>query len=212
MAVTEPTEATPQPSVTNRPSREGDARIDEPVGIQPYAPEGAGDERASPAGPEIAEPTGDRRLILSDLRVAFLLANHARYRAITRLFGVSPDQVNLTTLIAILLVADKAYDGMTRVVRVPGAPALGDGLFLGGALRESARAIAGPAARDTPLLGVLVMAALVGNMVRPAVAKSIHEVRTSSHRMALGFHHRYGYVVDPGHWRERRARRQELRA
>jgi hypothetical protein len=215
MAVTEPTDVTPQPTVTSPSSRDGQARVDEPVGVHPHTREVAEHDRASLAEPDIAgldiaEP--DRRLLISDLRVAFLLANHARYRAITRLFGVSPDQVNLMTLIVILLVADKAYDGMTRVVRVPGAPSLGDGLLAGGALRESARAIAGPAARDTPLLGVLVMAALLGNTVRPAVAKSIHEIRTSSHRMALGFHHRYGYIVDPGHWRERRARRQEVRA
>jgi hypothetical protein len=159
--------------------------------------------------PGAAELNSDARLLLSDLRVAFLLANHARHRALERLFGISPDQANLVTFIIFLLAADKTYSGVSRMLRPPGAPSLGDGLLGGAMLRESARALAGPTVPDTPLLGVLFAVALAGATIRPAVAKSVHEVRTSTHRLAIDFHHRYGYIVDPGHWRARRARRRE---
>jgi hypothetical protein len=36
----------------------------------------------------------------------------------------------------------------------------------------------------------------------------LHRFETLSRGMTTGFHHRYGYLVDPGHWRERRARRR----
>jgi hypothetical protein len=211
MTATEPTEALQPESVPTQASLDADAIIAEPLRVEPSEPKVL-EETPSLAWPDIAESADGRRLFLSDLRVAFLLANHARHRAVARLFGVSEDQANMVTLIALLMVADKAYAGITRVVRVPAPPSWGDGLLVGGAVRASARGIVGPAASDTPLLGVLVVAAVVGTTLRPAVAKSIHEIRTSSHRMALGFHHRYGYLVDPGHWRERRARDHAARA
>lgn len=154
---------------------------------------------------------GGGQLLLADMRVASMLANHARHRAVARTFGVSRDQANLATLIAVLLVADKTSDRLTRMLRAQETPSMGEGLLFGASLRAGLGAIVGPPARDAPMFGILVSAAVLGTTLGPTVVKSIHGVTTYSHRMALGFHHRYGYVVDPGHWREQRARRRAAR-
>jgi hypothetical protein len=57
----------------------------------------------------VAEQIAGATLLLSDVRVAFMLANHARHRAIERLFGVTPAQSNLATLIVLALLADKGW-------------------------------------------------------------------------------------------------------
>ena len=50
--------------------------------------------------------TGGTKMLLVDLRGGLLLLNEARCRTVERVFGVRRDQVNLTTVIALLLVAE----------------------------------------------------------------------------------------------------------
>ena len=156
---------------------------------------------------------------MTDVRVASLLFNHARKRAVERAFGVRPTDANLVTVVALLLVADLAHDRIGRLRRIAWAPGLDDGALAGASLRSVLGAIVGPAVDQTPALGALIALALLGHGLRPTVTRSVSAVRTSSqraaldfHRGALDFHHRYGYLVDPGHLRQRRAQRREARA
>ncbi len=155
----------------------------------------------------LSEEFGGGRLLLSDMRTAFLLIDQVRLRAIARLFGVGPDQANLLTLVAALTLAQAARGTVQRVIEAPLLPNLGDSLLVGTSARELLCSVAGPSVRATPQLGTLLAVAVVGSTAGPAVLRSLRAARAGSHRAALGFHHRYGYIVDPGHWREHRARR-----
>jgi hypothetical protein len=156
----------------------------------------------------IDELAGSRRL-LSDMRTTFLLVDEARHRTIARLFAIPKDQENLLTLVVALMLAEAASEKLNRFRSMPGVPSLGDGLLGLGSLREVLCGVAGPASRETPTTAILLMGAVLAGGAGPAVVKSLHGLRSSSHRASVGFHHRYGYLVDPGHWRQRRANRRD---
>ena len=157
--------------------------------------------------PSLSEEFGGSRLLVSDLRLAFTLANHARYRAIARLFGIGPDQANLLTLVLALTLADAAPAKVKQLLLGLPHPSAGDGLLAAGAWRQLLTAIAGPSDNATPFFGALLTIGLLSGTVAPRAVELARVVRTESHRIATGFHHRYGYIVDPGHWRARRAQR-----
>jgi hypothetical protein len=160
----------------------------------------------------LAEEFGGTRLLVSDVRTAFLLVNRARHLAIQRVFGLSAAEDNLLTFVVAVMAANAVRDNARRLILDGPVPSAADWLFGSGSLRELLCSVAGPAARDTPQLGTLLTIAVVAAGVRPVVAKSLHGIRSSSHRMTVGFHHRYGYLIDPGHRRERRAQRREAQA
>ena len=151
---------------------------------------------------------GGARLLASDTRVALLLLNEARYRMVERLFAVPREEANIATVLALLILAEAVHERARRVLRTPAAPASGDVLLGAASVRESLRGVAGASSRDTPLFGTLLMVAILGGPARRAALKSVQGLRASSHRMNVGFHHRYGYLVDPGHLRRRRAQRR----
>jgi hypothetical protein len=155
-----------------------------------------------------AQQPGGAQLLFTDARMAFMLMNHARKRAVIRVFGVSPENVNIVTAIAMLVIADGAHKAVTRL-STSGRPTQSDALLAGGTVRAVVGMVAGAAVDETPGLGTLITIALVGHAARVTAGKSLRALRTSSHRLAVGFHHRYGYLIDPGHWREDRARRRE---
>ena len=180
-----------------------------PVDAQLPAPrDGAAPEQLV-AALALAEEFGDSRLLVSDLRVAFLLINNVRLRGIARLFGVGPEQANLLTFVVALWLAQGAHLQVKRLAKPPPLPSSGDGLLVGGSVQELVGWVVGPPVRDTPTLGLLLMLAVVGGTAGPTAVKSLRAVRAGSHRASLAFHHRYGFLVDPGHWRARRARSWE---
>ncbi len=157
----------------------------------------------------LGDEFGGGRLLVSDVRTTFLVMNYARLRAIARLFGVSEDQANLLTLVAAMSLAQAAQARVQRLLRGPPLPSLGGAMFTGTGVKELLCGVAGSPARDTPFVGTLLAAAILGASAGPVTVKSARAVKASSRQAALGFHHRYGYIVDPGHWRQRRARRVE---
>lgn len=161
----------------------------------------------SPGAHSVQQP-GGAQLLFADARMAFMLMNHARKRAVIRVFGVSPENVNIVTAIALLVIADGAHKAVTRL-SASGRPTQSDALLAGGTVRAVVGMVAGAAVDETPGLGTLITVALVGHAARVTAGKSLRALRTSSHRLAVGFHNRYGYLIDPGHWREDRARRRE---
>jgi hypothetical protein len=152
-----------------------------------------------------ALPAGDRTLFLTDLRLGVLVLNEMRYRAIARLFGVSREQANLVSLVALMLVAGRLRDQIARLNAGP--PSSGDTALAGTLLSEVLSGVAGPASRETPWTGALLTLALLAG-ARPAIKKAAHGMRTNAHRGAVSFHRRYGWLVDPGHLRQRRAQRR----
>jgi hypothetical protein len=165
---------------------------------------------SSPVETPVAESEpGGAQLLRTDIQVAFVLLNEARHRALEYV-GVPRDRANLVTFFALAIAADSVHDRSRRLFRRPPAPSAGEVLLGMASAREVARAIAGPAA-DTPLFGTLIALALVGRPTRRVVSGSVHAARSGLHDMHSGFRHRYGYLIDPGHWRARRQARREIR-
>lgn len=146
--------------------------------------------------------------LLGDVRVAALLAREARDRAMRRLFGVSKDQAGLANLIALLVAAQATYGAGKRLFGPDGPPTTADGMLLGATARELVYRAAGLPADGPPLLGTLLVAACGVIATRRIATRSQRSIRASSSRANVRFHHRYGYLVDVGHWREHRATRR----
>jgi hypothetical protein len=139
---------------------------------------------------------GGARLLAADARVATLLANEARRRAMQRVFGIPVDSASgLATLIALGAVA-RAVQRRTDNFH-PSRPTRGQSLIGLGILRETAYEIAGPSSRSSRYFGTLLGVALIGGATQIAVKKSAHGVRVLSHRAAANFNHRYGHLVRP---------------
>ena len=145
------------------------------------------------------------RLLARDVGVVTLLLNDARYRTFQRVFAVEKNDVNLVTLIALLVMAER-MQAASRKVRAGRGPTLTEDFLGFGIVREALCRVAGPDARDTPLLASLLAIAVIGATARSGL-RSVHG---SGHRADVAFHKRYGYLVDPGHWRQRRAQRREV--
>jgi len=157
---------------------------------------GAG-ARAAPGGElDIAlKDIAGAKLLVSDVRVALLLVDEARQRVVERLFGVSREQSWQVTLIALVLLASTAHDKSDQLLKGLGGPTRSDVVLGAAGLRELLTWISGQSSRDTPLVGTLVMVAIVGALVRPGVSRAAHGIRTSSHRARLSFKHRYGHLL-----------------
>ena len=162
-----------------------------------------GIDRPIPSGPSgsVLGDVGGAMLLVSDVRVALLLLDEARYRAVHRLFGVSREQSWPATLIALVLLAQATHDKLEPILTGPGGPTRADAVLGAAALRELLVGIPGPSSRDTPLVGTLMMIAMLGAVARPGLSQAVHGVRASSHRIQLSFNHRYGHIL-----RSRRSR------
>jgi hypothetical protein len=64
---------------------------------------------------------GGAKLLFTDARVAFLLLDEARYRALARLFGVPRDKSFLVTTIALGTLAQALHDKAAGVLTVQAA-------------------------------------------------------------------------------------------
>lgn len=131
-------------------------------------------------------------LLLSDIRVALLVMNEARYRAIEGVFGVSRDQANLLTVIVLAMTLQAGHDKAVQVLRARGAPTLRDVVLGAVILREVLYGIGGPSSKDTPYFGTLVSAALMARQPGPALRRSLRGLRTAAQEARAGFKHRYG--------------------
>lgn len=173
--------------------------------IGPEAGAGAAGRAAAVDGRRLADEYSAGTLLATDIRTAYVLINHFRHHAL-RLVGVSEDTDNLVTIIGIWLLADSVVSGARLLRKASHGPSVADWLMGAASLREVVCTIAGPGSRKTPALGIVLTAGVVAGMGRAAGVRAIHGAKTSSQRMSSGFHNRYGYVVDSGHARERRAR------
>jgi hypothetical protein len=147
-----------------------------------------------PTAPRPGEEPGGTQMLVVDLWGTLMLLNEARYRTVERAFGVPRDQVNLTTVMLALVAAD-AIHTRTQKLKPSRRPTVADGAIGLGVLRESIYSVAGPASRDTPLVGTLIALAVLGGLVRPPAVRSFHGMKASSRRMHTMFLGRYGHLI-----------------
>jgi hypothetical protein len=138
---------------------------------------------------------GGARLLVADTSAVSLLLNQARIRLIVRLFGISGPGSGLVTIIALGLAAETAHRKLARALAIPRAPHLGEAALGASALTESARWIAGPGIGDFPLFGPLLLFAVAGHLMRPALRSTVHGVRGFAHQAHADLDHRYGHIV-----------------
>ena len=160
----------------------------------PLADGTAGDTGAGERHVTLAE-VGGARLLVSDVRVALLLLDEARYRVVNRLFGVDRDHSWEVTLIALAVLASAAHEKSDQMLKGPGGPSRTDVAFGVVGLRELLARISGPPSQDTPLFSTLVTIAVVGAVARPILSRAAHRIRASSHDVRASFNHRYGHLL-----------------
>ncbi len=120
---------------------------------------------------------GFARLFFGDAAIVFMLLNDARHRTVTRVFGVSRDDSNLVTVLAIgsAAVAVQGTAARVRAIRPSGSDSL-----IGAALvREAALGIAGEPSRAVPAAGALLALALAGKSSRPMMRRVLRTTRRS---------------------------------
>ena len=126
---------------------------------------------------------GTSQLFFTDSRLVLAVANHLRYQALNRVFGVSRDQANVLTAVLLLGAADGAYAATRRItgmrVRVSGSDAA-LGAF---AMRGAALDVAGPGARAIPGFGSLVAFAVLGGLAAPGLRRTVHRMRAAEQRL-----------------------------
>ncbi len=137
------------------------------------------------------------RLLLTDARVALLVLNDGRYRAMERLFGLPKEQVNVATAVAGLIVAEAIRGRARRLLKGP-ALSFPEVALGASSLREGLYAVSGQSPSDTPLVGTLIALGVIGSLARPVVRTTLNGVRESSRQLHGAFNHRYGHVVRHG--------------
>lgn len=155
-------------------------------------------------------------LLLVDLRIAYLVINEFRCRLIDNVVAGSGSRLdgddaghelaNLVTVVGVSILGRELRARTPHLARRPSPPAIVDGILIAAGVRGMLEALAGPQAGEVPGSGTLLALALVGRAIRPAHLRWLEQVGTRTQRVATGFNHRYGYLLDPGHRRELRAR------
>jgi hypothetical protein len=193
-----------KPAIDGEPATDGEPAADgQPTThARPVAP-----GRSATAGLAPREAPGGGTQLLTDARIVALIATEARDRTMWRLFGLSKDDAALAGLIFLALAARSANNAGKQAVSQGPKPTVADGVIAVTTARELLLSAAG-LPPDTPVLATLLVGAVAFTTARRLATKSRHAIRSSSSQASAGFHHRYGYLVDPGHWRQHRAMRR----
>ena len=133
---------------------------------------------------------GDNNLatatLLGDAIIAFLLLTEVRHRIVARVFGVSREDSNPLTVIAIGLLADGIHDKAAPMLRVPALPSVAATALGAGALKETVHGIAGERSRTAPYFGALIALAVLERSFRPLLRDSFRGVRGSFRGVRAG--------------------------
>ena len=128
------------------------------------------------------------RTLFVDVGVRSLLIGEARRRAVTRVFGVPPNDQSLLVTMILLGAAGTVVRGLApSLPRPSGSDAAVGGMAAGAALRG----IAGAPSATVPLAGGLIAFALLSRSLRPAVAEGVHGARALAHGIRSAFDVRY---------------------
>lgn len=127
-----------------------------------------------------AAPASAERAFLSDARLVLSLLNRARYPVLTRVFGVSPTEVNLLTFVLAVGAANATYDAARRFIRHPWPLDGPDTAAAGFLVREVGFRIAGPQAREVDQFGALIAIAAISSLTLPGVRRALHDIRVAA--------------------------------
>jgi hypothetical protein len=122
---------------------------------------------------------GFARLFFGDAAIVFMLLNDVRHRTVARVFGVSRDDSNLVTVLAIGSAAVAVHGTATRVRAMRPHPSGSDSMIGTAVMREAALGIAGAPSRAVPAAGALLALALVGKSSRPVLQGVFRTTRRS---------------------------------
>ena len=125
---------------------------------------------------------GAGHLFLADARLALAIANHVRYGVLERTLGVSRQQANVVTSVAILTAADLAHAVAQRLPH-PHLPSVETTALAALGLGNSVHGVAGPASRDIPYFKPLLAFALIGGLAAPGIRRATQRARASERRM-----------------------------
>jgi hypothetical protein len=129
------------------------------------------------------------RMLFVDVGVRSLLAGEARRRAVTRVFGVPPEEQSLLVTLILLGAAGAVVRG-----RAPGRlprPTRTHAAVGATVLNTTLRGIAGAPSATVPAAGGLIAFAVLSHSLRPTVVGAIHEARAFAHGIKEAFGARY---------------------
>jgi hypothetical protein len=122
---------------------------------------------------------GFARLFFGDAAIVSLLLNDVRHRTVARVFGVSRDDSNLVTALAIGSAAVAVHSTAARVRSIRRYPSGANSVMGAAVLREAALGIAGEPSRAVPAAGALMALVLVGTSSRPMLRGALRTTRGS---------------------------------
>src|SRR4051794_12685994 len=111
------------------------------------------------------------QVFLADSRLALGVLDQLRLLTLKRVFGASPEQANILTFVLALAAADASLRGAQRVARAS-RPSSGDAAIGGFLMREAALGIAGPRAREFPLVATFVAGAMMAGIALPELRRA----------------------------------------
>ena len=126
---------------------------------------------------------GSSSLFLSDARLALAVANHLRYQALGKAFGVSREQANVLTLVLLMGAAEGVVEVGRKIGGLRPHVSSTDAALGGLALREAALSVAGPSVRAVPGLGTLVAIGVLGGLAAPSLRRLAHRTRLAEQRL-----------------------------
>ena len=134
--------------------------------------------------PSAARPPGVRapQVFLADSRLALGVLDQLRLLTLKRVFGASPEQANMLTVVLALAATDASLRGAQRIARAS-RPSAGDTAIGGFLMREAALGIAGPRAREFPLVATFVAGAMIAGIALPELRRAARGLRAAEHRV-----------------------------
>jgi hypothetical protein len=119
--------------------------------------------------------------LFGDGIIALLLMNEIRHRIVARLFGVSREDANPVTAVAIGSLAEGVHGGAARVLGAAALPSVAAATLGAVVIKETAHSVAGDWSRTMPRFGALLVFAVVAKSFGPLLRATIHGVRESLH-------------------------------
>jgi hypothetical protein len=119
-------------------------------------------------------------LLVEDVRMAMLLLNEARYRALERMLGVGRSEANLVTFVAAAVLVD-AVNNQSSKISSPGAPKPDD-VALSAALAGTALSTVAGSALGGPG-SLLIAGAIIYRLVAPPSRRAARGIARAPFRL-----------------------------
>jgi hypothetical protein len=125
-------------------------------------------------------------VLFGDGIIGFLLLNEIRHRMVAGLFGVSREDANPVTVVAIGSLAEGVHGGAVRVLGAAALPSVAAATLGAAAIKETALSVAGDWSRTMPRFGALLVFAVLAKSLGPLLRATFYGVRGSLQRLTTG--------------------------